>query len=180
MNFFSPRPYVILPGTREDNNMTIDRRSFMQSAALAIGGTAAIAGETAAQLAPAPAGDVPGALPDLRALDPGAPPPPKPDGLAPPRMRRFGEQRWILDNVIRANGIDWDQPRLPGLAAALGPEATADIAVIRQRVQKFADITPAFEAAARRREAKAIEAEQSGDSTGARDNYFMAANCWAS
>src|SRR5712692_7407524 len=50
---------------------------------------------------------------------------------------------------------------------------------IRQRVQKFADITPAFEAPARRREARAIEAEKSGERTAARDNYFMAANYWA-
>src|SRR5215467_7060053 len=25
--------------------------------------------------------------------------------------KRFAEQRWALDNIIRANGIDWDQPR---------------------------------------------------------------------
>ena len=25
--------------------------------------------------------------------------------------RRFSEQRWLLDNIIRANGVDWDQPR---------------------------------------------------------------------
>ena len=93
-------------------------------------------------------------------------------------MRRFDEQRWILDNIIRANGIDWDQPRLPGLAAALGPEATTDIAAIRTRVQKFADIAPAFEAVARRREARAIEAAKQEDKVGARDNFFMAANFW--
>ena len=85
---------------------------------------------------------------------------------------------WILDNIIRANGIDWDQPRLPGLAAALGPEATTDIAAIRTRVQKFADIAPAFEAVARRREARAIEAAKQEDKVGARDNFFMAANFW--
>jgi hypothetical protein len=27
--------------------------------------------------------------------------------------KRFAEQRWALDNIIRANGIDWDQPRSP-------------------------------------------------------------------
>ena len=25
--------------------------------------------------------------------------------------RRWTEQRWLLDNVIRSVGIDWDQPR---------------------------------------------------------------------
>ena len=27
-----------------------------------------------------------------------------------PQVRRWSEQRWLIDNVIRANGIDWDQP----------------------------------------------------------------------
>ena len=27
------------------------------------------------------------------------------------RMKRWQEQRWILDNVIRTVGIEWDQPR---------------------------------------------------------------------
>ena len=165
--------------------MTIHRRTFVQAAtALAVGA----AGTRVAQAqAPAPAQLMPTApaaagtmtaLPDLSSLDPKAPPPPKPDGVPAPTMKRFQEQRWVLDNIIRANGIDWDQPRLPGLAAALGPEATNDITAIRSRVQKFADITPAFEAVARRRETRAIEAQNAGDLVGARDNYFMAANYW--
>src|SRR6476469_8412207 len=60
-------------------------------------------------------------------------------------MRRWTEQRWALDNIIRANGLDWDQPRLGNLAASLGAEASADIAAINARVKKFADIAPAFE-----------------------------------
>ena len=28
------------------------------------------------------------------------------------RMKRWQEQRWILDNIIRAAGIEWDQPRI--------------------------------------------------------------------
>lgn len=92
-----------------------------------------------------------------------------------PHVKRFSDQRWLLDNVIRANGIDWDQPRSVYLAAPCGPEAAADFMAIRTRVQKFADATPAFEAAARRREgrAKAFEAEAANVS--ARDNYFIAA-----
>ncbi len=165
--------------------MTIDRRTFVQSATLI---AVAATGTQAAQAQPstlsqataaASAGAAdPSGLPDLSAFDPKAPPAPRPDGVAAPSMRRFDEQRWILDNIIRANGIDWDQPRLPGLAAALGPEATTDIAAIRTRVQKFADIAPAFEAVARRREARAIEAAKQEDKVGARDNFFMAANFW--
>jgi hypothetical protein len=48
--------------------------------------------------------------------------------------KRFSEQRWALDNVVRANGIDWDQPRSIYLAAPCGVEAGADFAAIRARV----------------------------------------------
>ena len=77
------------------------------------------------------------------------------DQRGEPHVRRFEEQRWLIDNIIRANGIDWDQPRSLYLSAPCGVEANADFAGIRERVKKMADIGPAFEAVARRREAKA-------------------------
>ena len=43
----------------------------------------------------------------------------------------------------------------------------------------MADIGPAFEAVARRREAKAKAAEEADRKVTARDNYFMAAVHWA-
>jgi alpha-beta hydrolase superfamily lysophospholipase len=89
--------------------------------------------------------------------------------------RRFAEQRWALDNIIRANGIDWDQPRSIYLSSPCGVEANADFAAIRARVQKMADIGPAFESTAKRREAKARAAEAEGSMVTARDNWFMAA-----
>jgi hypothetical protein len=63
-------------------------------------------------------------------------------------MRRWTEQRWLLDNIIRSVGIDWDQPRTISYNTPCGPEANADFAGIRERVKKYADISPAFEAAA--------------------------------
>ncbi|HMF11002.1 MAG TPA: alpha/beta hydrolase [Gemmataceae bacterium] len=92
--------------------------------------------------------------------------------------RRWTEQRWLLDNTIRAVGMDWDQPRSIYLSSPMGPEAQADFAGIRQRITKLADASPAFEAVARRREAKAEAAEQDGNLVTARDNYFMAAVHW--
>ena len=89
--------------------------------------------------------------------------------------KRFAEQRWTLDNIIRANGIDWDQPRSLYLSAPCGMESNADFAAIRARVQKMADIGPAFESTAKRREAKARAAEADGNMVTARDNWFMAA-----
>jgi len=89
--------------------------------------------------------------------------------------KRFSQQRWALDNIIRANGIDWDQPRSIYLSAPCGVEANADFAAIRARVQKMADIGPAFESTAKRREAKARAAEADGNPVTARDNWYMAA-----
>ena len=89
--------------------------------------------------------------------------------------RRWTEQRWLLDNIIRSVGADWDQPRTITYNAPCGVEANADFAAIRARVQKFADLTPAFETAARRREARARAAEDADELVTARNNYFIAA-----
>jgi dienelactone hydrolase len=95
-----------------------------------------------------------------------------------PRCQRFIDQRWLLDQVIRANGIDWDQPRSFYLSGPCGAEAGADFAGLRARVQKLADAANAFEAIAKRREARAKEFEEQGALVSARDNYFMAAIHW--
>lgn len=100
------------------------------------------------------------------------------DKRGEPHMKRFQEQRWLLDNTIRANGIDWDQPRSIYISGPCGTEGTADIVGVRERVKKMGDIAPAFEAVARRREAKAKAAEGAGNQVTARDNYFMAAVYW--
>jgi dienelactone hydrolase len=95
-----------------------------------------------------------------------------------PLTRRFTEQRWLLDNVIRSLGMDWDQPRSLYLSAPCGPEAGADFAGLRQRITKLADASPAFEAVARRREAKAEAAADESHLVTARENYFMASIHW--
>jgi dienelactone hydrolase len=100
------------------------------------------------------------------------------DARGEPHVKRFDAQRWLIDNIIRANGIDWDQPRSLYIQAPCGLEANADFAGIRERVKRMADIGPAFEAVARRREAKALAAEQAGNMVTARENYFMAAVHW--
>src|SRR5262249_44548906 len=67
------------------------------------------------------------------------PPQPVLDKRGEPHVRRFEAQRWLLDNIIRANGIDWDQPRSLYLSGPCGNEANADFAGIRERVKKMAD-----------------------------------------
>jgi dienelactone hydrolase len=104
--------------------------------------------------------------------------PPTLDKRGAPHVRRFDAQRWLIDNVIRANGIDWDQPRSLYIHGPCGMEANADFAGIRERVKKMADIGPAFAAVARRREAKANAAAQADRKITARDNFFMAAVHW--
>lgn len=93
-------------------------------------------------------------------------------------VRRWTEQRWLLDNVIAANGIDWDQPRSRYFNSACGIESNADFESIRQKVRKFADFGPAFEAIAARRQRKAEEALDEGHYVTARDNFYMAAIHW--
>jgi hypothetical protein len=136
----------------------MDRRHFIQSASL----LGAAAGSLVAGAPPAQAlaqGNVNGET-------------------ARPMTRRWVEQRWVLDNVIQANGVDWDQPRTSYWNAPCGMEASADFAAIRQRVKKFADISTEFEAQARRREQRANAAEQTRDVVTARGNYFIAAVHW--
>jgi dienelactone hydrolase len=95
-----------------------------------------------------------------------------------PLTKRWTEQRWTLDNTIRAVGMDWDQPRSIYLSAPCGPAAAGDFMMVRQRIQKYADAAPAFEAQAKRREAHAIAALAAGETVNARDNYFIAAVHW--
>jgi dienelactone hydrolase len=95
-----------------------------------------------------------------------------------PLTRRWVEQRWMVDNAIQSVGMDWDQPRSLYLSAPCGPQAAGDFAAVRQRIVKYADAAPAFEAAARRREGIADTAAKSGFPVSARDNYFIAAVHW--
>jgi fermentation-respiration switch protein FrsA (DUF1100 family) len=94
------------------------------------------------------------------------------------RAKRFAEQRWLLDNIIQANGMDWDQARSAYLNGPCGVEANADFAAIRARIKKYDDISTTFEATAKRREARAHLMEEEGSPVSARENYFMAAIHW--
>ena len=103
---------------------------------------------------------------------------PEQESAGEPKVRRWTEQRWIVDNIIQANTLDWDQPRSHYLTAACGIEALGDFTAIRQNVKKYADIEPAFVATAQRREEMARAAEAERHLITARDNYFMAAVHW--
>jgi dienelactone hydrolase len=95
-----------------------------------------------------------------------------------PTTKRWIEQRWVIDNIIQANGVDWDQPRSQYWNAPCGIQAAADFARVRERVKKYADISIEFENVARRREKRARAAEAAGEAVSARENYFIAAIHW--
>jgi dienelactone hydrolase len=88
--------------------------------------------------------------------------------------RRWEQQRWLLDAVIRTVGVDWDQGRSFYLQAPCGPDAFPDFQGIRARVQRFDDITREFTRAAERRERMAGAAEAAGHMVTARDNFYTA------
>ena len=94
------------------------------------------------------------------------------------RSRRFREQRWLLDNVIRLVGVDWDQGRTRYMAQACPADAEGDFGRVRERVKKFADIDREFAAAARRREAFAAEARTEGREVAEREHAFVASILW--
>jgi cephalosporin-C deacetylase-like acetyl esterase len=95
------------------------------------------------------------------------------------RMKRFKEQRWLLDNIIRTVGVDWDQGRTHRLLSYLGPSGLQDVTQVRERITKFKDIPREFEKVATRREEIARRAEDKRRTVTARESYFMAALFYA-
>jgi dienelactone hydrolase len=90
-------------------------------------------------------------------------------------VKRWNDQRWLMDSIIQAVGMEWDQPRLGYTMYPAGPDAIADFRTVGMRVRKFADMHREFGAAARRREAKAEAFEKQGRLVSARECYFIAA-----
>ena len=150
----------------------MDRRAFLQS-----GSIAAVAGAAAGAAAPA-AAQTPPAKPDVTSVTARDWSARAPKGE--PIVKRFDDQRWVLDNVIQANGIDWDQSHTAVAIRSGGTAAVPDMAELRRRVKRLVDIGPSFEALAKKRETAAIAAERNGDKILARDNYYLACNYWAS
>ncbi|TAK06527.1 alpha/beta hydrolase [bacterium] len=91
------------------------------------------------------------------------------------KMRRWREQRWLLDQVIQTRGLDWDQGRTGKILRNCGPGVEGEIREISRRVQKFTDIPREFSRAAECREGLAREAEKAGHEVEAREHYYVAA-----
>ena len=91
------------------------------------------------------------------------------------KMRRWQEQRWLLDQVIQARGLDWDQGRTNKILRNCGSSVASELREIGRRVQKFTDIPREFCRAAQRREELALAAEKAGHEVEAREHYYVAA-----
>ena len=74
------------------------------------------------------------------------------------RMRRWQEQRWILDAVIRTVGVEWDQGRLRYGAAPGGSQAAGEFRTVGSKIKRVGDFVREFSNAATRREKKAAAA----------------------
>ena len=90
------------------------------------------------------------------------------------KMKRWAEQRWILDAIISSVGMEWDQPRLGYTMFPCGPDAVGDFRTVGMRTKKFNDMHREFAAAASRRQAKAISFEEQDRLVSARESYFIA------
>jgi dienelactone hydrolase len=152
----------------------MDRRAFLQSATLAAAAGTATAAATTSASADIPSTTKP-AEDKASAHDWS-----KRNPKGEPVVKRFNEQRWILDNVIQANGIDWDQSHTGVVIGSGAPSVIPEMAELKKRVVRLVDIAPAFEALAKKREAQAKDAEQGGNKDAAAENYYFAASYWAS
>jgi len=95
------------------------------------------------------------------------------------KMRRWREQRWLLDQAVQSSGLDWDQGRTNKILRNCGPGVAGELREIGRRVQKFADIPREFARAAARREGLARDAEQAGFEVEAREHYYVAATFYS-
>jgi fermentation-respiration switch protein FrsA (DUF1100 family) len=91
------------------------------------------------------------------------------------KMKRWREQRWLLDQVIQTRGLDWDQGRTGKILRNCGPGVQSDLQEISRRIQKFVDIPREFARVAARREELGRETEAAGHVVEAREHYYIAA-----
>ena len=91
------------------------------------------------------------------------------------KTKRWQEQRWILDQVIKVSGLDFDQRRSGKMLRNCGPGIAGELRGIGQRVQKFTDFPREFSHAAQKRERQGRAAEALGHTVETREHYYVAA-----
>ena len=91
------------------------------------------------------------------------------------KTKRWREQRWLLDQVVKLSGLDWDQGRTSKILRNCGPAVAGELREIGRKVEKFTDIAREFARAAQQREERAGEAEKARHTVEAREHYYAAA-----
>jgi fermentation-respiration switch protein FrsA (DUF1100 family) len=97
-----------------------------------------------------------------------------------PKIRRWDQQRWLLDAVIQTVGVEWDQGRISSKSKPGGETAVGDFQAAARRIKKFDDFHREFAAQARKRQAKADLYAEQGRRVSAGESYISAALLWAS
>jgi dipeptidyl aminopeptidase/acylaminoacyl peptidase len=90
------------------------------------------------------------------------------------RVRRWGEQRWMIDATIKTSGVEF-APK----AAAGGHESLAEFQTVARRIRKFDDMHRELAAQARKRETKALAFEREERFVAARESYLIASLLWS-
>lgn len=90
------------------------------------------------------------------------------------QVKRFREQRWILDNVIRTVGVTWNQGDIDFSLFPCGISALGDFLRVEKNIKKYNDIAREYGAAAVFRQNRAEEQEKLGHTVTARESYFIA------
>lgn len=96
-----------------------------------------------------------------------------------PHVRRWREQRWLLDAVVRVIGIEWDQARISSKARPMGAEAENKFRAVARRIRKYDDIYREFAAQGRKHRERALAFEKAGRAVAAREAYLTAALLWS-
>lgn len=96
------------------------------------------------------------------------------------RMQRWFSQKWVLDNIIRVVGIEWDQGRIAySISIAGSADGMVELRQIASRVKRWSDIHREYLKMAMRKEAMAKAVEDEGHYVSAREHYFWAAIFYA-
>lgn len=90
------------------------------------------------------------------------------------RVKRFSEQRWILDNIIRTVGVTWNQGDLDYALFPCGIGALGDFLGVEKSVKKYDDIAREYGKAAMRRQHHGEEQEKQGYLVAARESFYIA------
>lgn len=96
-----------------------------------------------------------------------------------PMTKRWKEQRWLIDTVVRTVGIEWDQARISSKSRPAGAEAEAEFRAVAQRIKTYDDFHREFAAQAAKRERAAQRLEAEGRTVAARENYLIASLLWS-